>query len=136
MLRRQKHALSQSTTPFACTLGLCMGGFPLQHQWLPSGMLTIPPRVCVKYSNRYNVACALAFLQGWGSNVGNFCRLWANGVVRKWGRTDLTGFYFFDPAGVRLVPLKTRDVKEFPPDFNRFFDRIPWDLAKIWLKTA
>ena len=41
-------------------------------------------------------------------------------ALGKWGRTQmgsdglnriLTGFYFFDPAGVRLVPLKTRDFK-------------------------
>ena len=43
-------------------------------------------------------------------------RLWANGFVRKWGRTDLTGFYFFIPVGVRLVPLKHM--------ISRGFDRI------------
>ena len=33
-----------------------------------------------------------------------FFRLWANGVVRKWGRTDLTGFDLLGPVRVRLVP--------------------------------
>ena len=59
----------------------------------------------------------------------------ANGVVRKWGvdgfNRILTRFYFFSPVGVRLAPLKTHDFKSFPPDFNR----IPWSLVKIWLKT-
>ena len=49
-------------------------------------------------------------------------------ALGKWGRTQmgsdgfnriLTGLYFFDTAGVRLVPLKTRDFKGFPPDFSR-----------------
>ena len=47
-------------------------------------------------------------------------RLWANGVVRKWGRTDLAGFYLDSRVGVRLVPLKTHDLKGLRPDLNRF----------------
>ena len=43
----------------------------------------------------------------------------ANGVVCKWGRTDLTGFYFFSSVWVRLIPLKTHDFKGLWPDFNR-----------------
>ena len=42
----------------------------------------------------------------------------------------LTGFYLLDPARVRPVPSKTHDFKGFRPDFNR----IPWNLVKIWLK--
>ena len=47
---------------------------------------------------------------------------WQFSALGKWGRTQmgsdgfnriLTGFYFFSPAGVRLVPLKTRDFKGF-----------------------
>ena len=41
------------------------------------------------------------------------------GVVRKWGRTDLTGIYLLDPARVRPVPSETHDFKGFQPDFNR-----------------
>ena len=32
-------------------------------------------------------------------------RRWANGVVRKWGRTDLTGFY---PDSNRILPFRPR----------------------------
>ena len=49
-------------------------------------------------------------------------------ALGKWGRTQmgsdgfnriLTGFYFFDPVEVHLVPLKAHDLKGFLPDFNR-----------------
>ena len=46
-------------------------------------------------------------------------RRWANGVVRKWGRTDLAKFCFFNPVGVRLESLKAHDFTGFRPDFNR-----------------
>ena len=53
--------------------------------------------------------------------IGNG-RLWANGVVRKWGRTDLTGFYLLGAVRVRLVPSgppKHMTFKGFQPDFSR-----------------
>ena len=66
---------------------------------------------------------------------------YANGVG-QFSRI-LTGFYFFRPVGVRLVPLKTHDFKGFRPDFSRIltglspdFNRIPWNLVTIWLQTA
>ena len=46
-------------------------------------------------------------------------------------------------AGYDLYPPKTHDFKGFRPDFNRIvtgpwpdFNWIPWNLVKIWLKTA
>ena len=51
----------------------------------------------------------------------------------------LTGFYLFNPFGVRLVPLTAHDFKGFRPEFNRIltgFNGIPWNLGKIWLETA
>ena len=54
---------------------------------------------------------------------------WANGVVCRWGWTDSIGFYFFSTARVRPIPRKIH-VKGFRPDFNR----IPWNLVKIWSK--
>ena len=51
-------------------------------------------------------------------------RPWANGVVCKSGRTDLTGFCLFSPVGVRLAPLKTHDFEGFQPDFNRTLTRL------------
>ena len=62
---------------------------------------------------------------------GTFRRC-ANGVVCKWGRTDLTGFYFFGPVRARLVPLRTHDFKGFRTDFNR----IPWNLDKNCLTPS
>ena len=62
-------------------------------------------------------------------------------ALGKWGRTQmgshglsriLTGFYLFDPAGVRLAPLKTRDFKGFPPDFNRVLSA---DCKRGWKKV-
>ena len=58
----------------------------------------------------------------------------------KWGRTRmgsdgfnriLTGFYLLDPARVRPAPSETHDFKGF-----RLANRIPWNLVRIWLKTA
>ena len=63
------------------------------------------------------------------------------GSGQKWGRTQmgsdgfnriLTGFYLLDPAKVRPVPSETHGFKGFRLDFNR----IPWNLVKIWLKIA
>ena len=72
---------------------------------------------------------ALLFLNGTGQ-MGSY----VNGV--GWILTDfnriLTGFYLSGPARVRPGPSKTHDFKGFLPDLSR----IPWNLVKIWLKTA
>ena len=51
--------------------------------------------------------------------------------------------FLFGLVGVRIVPLKTHDFKRLQPDFNRIltgleqdFNRIPWNLVKVWLRTA
>ena len=49
--------------------------------------------------------------------TGFFCvlggRLWGNEVVRKWGRTDLTGFCPDCPVRLRLVPsMVSRDFDQ------------------------
>ena len=77
--------------------------------------------------------------------VGIFVEtLWTiqDGVVCKWGRTNLTGFYLdfsFQPCqGMPCAALYlwkhmiSRDFDRIPPDFNR----IPFNLVKIWLKTT
>ena len=55
-----------------------------------------------------------------GASLG---AIWPS-ALGKWGRTQLgsdghnrrlTGFYFFSLVGIRLVPLKTRDLKLSAP---------------------
>ena len=51
-------------------------------------------------------------------------RCWASWGGRNWGRTDRTGvqpILLFSTVGVRLVPLKTHDLKGFRPDSNWVF---------------
>ena len=66
---------------------------------------------------------------------------WANRVVHKWGRSDLTGFCLSSFVGIRLVPLKHTISRDFDwilnqcePDF-----KLNWILTGfhgIWLKSA
>ena len=51
----------------------------------------------------------------------------------------LTGFYFFSPVGVRLVPPETHGFKGFRPDFNPIltdFNRILTGFHGIRLKSG
>ena len=54
------------------------------------------------------------------ANQDDNSRPWANGVLRKWGRTNLAGLYLLGPAGVRPAPSETHDFKGFRLDFNGF----------------
>ena len=56
------------------------------------------------------------------AKTASFCSIGAGqmGSHARWGRADLTGFYFFSTVWVHLVPLKTHDFEGVRPDFNRF----------------
>ena len=107
---------------------------------------------CINCSAVVCVNCVLFGWFFWGVKVvypsrvdGNRNR---NSALGKWGRTQmgsdgfdriLTGFCFFSPVGVHLVPLKRHDFKGFWPDFTGLYpelNRILTGFHGIWLKSG